>query len=61
MLNIEGTSRLSRVVVLVLALAAAYVAGLLVSGQSLVLRILVSVLVFVLVGAIGLRLAPKRS
>lgn len=61
MLNLNATTRTFRVVVVTIALVAACVAGTAVSGQPLALRILVSALTFIALGALGLLLAPKRS
>jgi uncharacterized protein YacL len=60
MLNIEATSRTSRAVIVAVALILAFLASTAVSGLPLLLRVLVSVLTFVVVGVIGLSLAPKR-
>jgi hypothetical protein len=60
MLNFKAVGRTSRVIIVIIALTAAYVASQAV-GPSLVLRILVSVLTVVVVSMIGIRLASKRS
>lgn len=60
MLNFNAVGRTSRVIIVIIALVAAYAASQLV-GPSLVLRIVVSVLTVVAVSMIGIRLASKRS
>lgn len=60
MLNFKEVGRTSRVIIVIIALGAAYAASQAV-GPSLVLRILVSVLTVVAVSMIGIRLASKRS
>lgn len=60
MLNFKAVSRTSRVIIVVIALVAAYVASQAV-GPPLGLRILVSVLTVVVVSIVGVRLASKRS
>jgi hypothetical protein len=60
MLNFNAVGRTSRVIIVIIALAAAYAASQAV-GPSLVLRIVVSVLTVVVVSMIGIRLASKRS
>lgn len=60
MLNFKAVGRTSRVIIVIIALVAAYAASQAV-GQSLALRILVSVLTVVAVSVIGILLAPKRS
>ena len=59
MLNFKAVGRTSRVVIVIIALVAAFAASQTV-GPSLVLRIIVSVLTVVAVLMIGIRLASKR-
>jgi hypothetical protein len=60
MLNFNSVGRTYRVIIVVVALVAAYAASQAV-GPSLVLRILVSVVTVIAVSMIGIRLASKRS
>jgi hypothetical protein len=56
----EAMSRASRVVVVLIAFAAAYAAGQAV-GPSLVLRVLAGGLTFIVVCVLGILLVSKRS